>query len=138
MKNATKLWLELAEKDLKAARVLASDDFLANVALFHAQQCVEKCLKALLEEIGRPVPKTHSIQRLHALVVEALRSDPFLAVDDIDFLDSIYIDTRYPSSFGLLPSGMPNSGDAERGLEIAERLYKQVYRRLDRDATSGS
>ena len=45
MNDATELWLELAEKDLKAARVLASDDFLANVVLFHAQQCVQKVLK---------------------------------------------------------------------------------------------
>jgi HEPN domain-containing protein len=31
---------------------------------FHCQQCVEKYLKALMEELGHTVPKTHFLDHL--------------------------------------------------------------------------
>ena len=56
MKNGTKTWLEFAHRDLEAAKLLVGNEYLANVVLFHSQQCVEKCLKALLEESSVPIP----------------------------------------------------------------------------------
>jgi HEPN domain-containing protein len=50
MKKGTMEWLEFAERDLEAARILLNSSQLANVVLFHSQQCIEKCLKAYLEE----------------------------------------------------------------------------------------
>ena len=41
---------KLADKDIKAAKKLVNDDYLANIVLFHCQQCIEKSLKAILEE----------------------------------------------------------------------------------------
>ena len=45
MKEQAKAWMEFAARDLEAARKLADDEYLANVVLFHSQQCIEKCLK---------------------------------------------------------------------------------------------
>jgi HEPN domain-containing protein len=56
MKKATKSWLDFAHRDLEAAKILVDNEYVSNVVLFHSQQCVEKCLKALLEENGVPVP----------------------------------------------------------------------------------
>ena len=49
MKPAVAKWLEFAEIDLRAAKALLKEGGLATVVCFHAQQSVEKCLKALIE-----------------------------------------------------------------------------------------
>ena len=41
MKPAVANWLEFAEIDLKAAKVLLKEGGLTPVVCFHAQQCVE-------------------------------------------------------------------------------------------------
>jgi HEPN domain-containing protein len=48
MKPVVARWLEFAEVDLKAARSLLDEGSLSSVVCFHAQQCVEKSLKALI------------------------------------------------------------------------------------------
>jgi len=60
MKKGTTEWLEFANRDLEAARILLNSSYLANVVLFHSQQCIEKCLKAYLEENAIRIPKIHS------------------------------------------------------------------------------
>ena len=58
-------------------------------------QCAEKYLKALLQELGRPIPRTHELQRLF---VDLLPFQPFLrplrrtAVS----LSQYAVDYRYP------------------------------------------
>jgi HEPN domain-containing protein len=61
----TKTWLSRAEYDLKAAafEMTASPPFLADVA-FHAQQAVEKSLKAFLTWRDEPFRKTHNLIEL--------------------------------------------------------------------------
>lgn len=43
-------WIEKADNDLRNAEhtLLLTDDCPFDTACFHAQQCVEKCLKAVL------------------------------------------------------------------------------------------
>lgn len=53
-----------------------------------------------------------------------------VTADELDLIDDVYIDTRYPGSFGLLPSGLPNKEQAEILLEIAERIYESVIDKL--------
>jgi HEPN domain-containing protein len=36
---------------------------------FHCQQCAEKYLKAMLEELGQPIPKTHALDDLLNLLL---------------------------------------------------------------------
>ena len=40
MKTSTQAWLEFAARDLEAARKLLDDEYIANIVLFHSQQCV--------------------------------------------------------------------------------------------------
>jgi HEPN domain-containing protein len=65
MKPAVSRWLELAEIDLKAARVLLKEAGLTGVVCFHAQQSVEKFLKALVESKGLNPPKSHDLILLY-------------------------------------------------------------------------
>jgi HEPN domain-containing protein len=65
------------------------------VVCFHCQQCAEKYLKALLDELGLPVPMTHDLNRVLRLLVPhhpTLRSFR----RGSDFLTHFAVDTRYP------------------------------------------
>ncbi|NOX61571.1 MAG: HEPN domain-containing protein [Chloroflexi bacterium] len=125
MKRATRAWLELAAKDLTAAQALAADEYVANIVVFHCQQCVEKALKAVLEESDLDVPRIHGIHRLNAMVQSEASCFLPLSEEEMDMLDDAYIDVRYPG-VGLLPSGFPSKHEAEQFLQVAERTYQAV------------
>src|SRR5438105_13297296 len=60
MKKTTREWVKKAEQDY----VLAKQGSRSKVPVhdgvcFHCQQCAEKYLKGLMEELGLAVPKTH-------------------------------------------------------------------------------
>ncbi|MBF0201069.1 MAG: HEPN domain-containing protein [Desulfamplus sp.] len=98
---------------------------LTNIAAFHAQQCVEKCFKAVLEEFGIEPVKTHNLVRLFALISKYL--------DDVNIdenmntkLNELYIDSRYPADFGLLPDGKPSLKEAVEFFNYASYIYESV------------
>ena len=129
MKKASGQWLESAEMDLGSIEQIIQREDLTPVAAFHAQQCVEKCFKAVLEERSQRVPKEHSTLKLYGLVQELvpLEVDAGLLTD----LDDLYIESRYPGEQGLLPNGKPTLADAQQFQEFAQSVYEQVKRSLD-------
>src|SRR5438445_211084 len=70
MKHHTAQWVLKAEEDVESARSLAA---LAkpkrDAVCFHCQQAAEKYLKALLQEIGMAVPRTHNLNDLLNLLL---------------------------------------------------------------------
>ncbi len=42
MKKGTKVWLDFADRDLQAARLLVDSEYVSNVVLFHAQHSAWK------------------------------------------------------------------------------------------------
>jgi len=131
MKKGTKEWLDFANRDLEAARLLVDNEYVSNAVLFHCQQCVEKCLKALLEESGIVVPHIHNVVKLHSLLKENSPISLLVNEDELDLVDAVYIDARYPSGIGLLPSGFPTKEDARELLRIAEKVHAETARRLN-------
>jgi len=130
MKRATKEWLDFADRDLEAARLLVDNEYVSNAVLFHCQQCVEKCLKTLLEENDIPVPHIHHVVKLYSLLKEKTSIPLIVSEDELDLVDAVYIDARYPSGIGLLPSGFPTKEDAQELLGIAEKVHAETVRRL--------
>ena len=128
MKDATRAWLEFAHRDLEAAKALAGNPYLANVVLFHAQQCIEKCLKAVMEERGAEVPRIHSVAKLLSLSITHGFKRISIPDEELELIDAIYIDARYPGGLGTLPSRFPTKEDAKGVLDIAERVYNEVTR----------
>ena len=63
-------WVVKAENDLKAAvRILTpTKDAPTDAICFHAQQCVEKYLKAVLVSQRLSFPKTHALHVLMELI----------------------------------------------------------------------
>jgi len=117
-------WLDSAEADLKTIERILDEVGLTHVVAFHAQQSVEKCLKALLELQNRPVPKEHSTIRLYGLVAEVLNVE--LDRDILTDLDDLYINARYPGELGLLPHGRPTLEDARQFYHFAADVYRKV------------
>jgi len=75
MKALTAEWVGKAEGDFHSCQreVRARRDPNHDSACFHAQQCVEKYLKARLQEAGLAFPKTHDLTELlkRVLAVES-------------------------------------------------------------------
>lgn len=61
-------WIAKADLDLKTAIVLSTEPEFRDVVGFHAQQAVEKYLKALLTRHQVEFPKTHITRRLLILL----------------------------------------------------------------------
>lgn len=80
MKRHTAQWVLKAEEDIEVARTLAVQAKpKRDIACFHCQQSAEKYLKALLQELGLAVPRTHDLVNLlnlllpHAAALAPLR-----------------------------------------------------------------
>lgn len=96
MKRATREWIEKADEDLKAAEfIVGSKPPLHDIVCFHCQQCVEKYLKALLEELSIYVGKTHDLEKLlHELLAHHASLRPIRR--GLKFLTRFSVDPRYP------------------------------------------
>ena len=65
MKRAAREWVRKAEDDYRLAATIAggSEPFHDQLC-FHCQQSAEKYLKAVLEELGQSIPRTHDLNDL--------------------------------------------------------------------------
>jgi len=124
-----KAWLMAAKDDLILLDDIKNNSHITNLIAFHSQQAIEKSLKAIIEYQNQEVPKTHKLQRLFDLV------DIEIDLDDrlIHLLDELYIDSRYPSEFGLLPYGKPTLEDAKEFYEFALSVFEKVCEILKTD-----
>src|ERR1700674_1014861 len=96
MKRLTAQWVRKAESDYAVAKKIArGSDPHHDEVCFHAQQCAEKYLKALLEELGQPVPRTHVLEDLIILLMAHHASLSRLRVG-AKFLTRFAVATRYP------------------------------------------
>ncbi len=88
-------WLERANRDLKASKLLLEEG-LYEESTFHSQQAVEKALKALLLAVRILPPRTHSIERLLSMLEEKI--DVSWAYEmHLPALTYYAIEVRYPS-----------------------------------------
>jgi HEPN domain-containing protein len=87
--------LVLAQRDLKALQgMLDADIFADEIFGFHAQQAVEKALKAWLTLVGVEYPRTHDLEELLELLEE--HAKPILeAFYDLVDLTDFAVQFRY-------------------------------------------
>ncbi len=97
MRQLTREWIDKAEGDWHDAlsRYRARKHPNYDSACFHAQQCVEKYLKARLEEAGIAFTKTHDLPLLVTLTTQV---EPQWAAlhQQATALNSYAVDFRYP------------------------------------------
>jgi HEPN domain-containing protein len=123
MKITTKEWLVSAEDDLISAKKLVDETRLTNIVAFHCQQCIEKGIKALIEETLGISVKSHDLIRLKE------KTDMFLTDDEMIMLatiNEVYIDARYPGDMGLMPQGKPTIAEANQFIIFSQAILERV------------
>ena len=129
MRETTREWLSRAKDDLDVIVEIKDKQHLTNMVAFHAQQAIEKSLKAIIDEFDLGFVKTHQVERLLEIVKDQMEAEIDHRI--VQILDSLYIESRYPVDIGLLPNGKPTSEDAQKFIEIAILIYDYVKRKLE-------
>lgn len=131
MREITGEWLAAASLDLETIAAIIDNDNLTGIVAFHAQQAMEKTLKAALEEARVEFPKVHKLQTLFALLPERFRQGYDLLL--VKTLDGLYIEARYPGELGLLPNGKPSRDDAKKFFVYAQGFHARITQSLENE-----
>lgn len=116
-------WVERAEEDYAiAAASLRRKNPWTYGACFHAQQCVEKYLKAALMFHGQAFPKVHDLLTLSTLCEQAGILTG-LAPARLDVLSAYAVRIRYPGDD-------PTPDEARQAVEIARSVRRFVRKWL--------
>lgn len=108
--------LHKADNDLIAARAILATGEALDTVCFHAQQAVEKSIKAVLALHDIPYPRRHDLAELMNLV-KPIAAELLPYEHDITSMTPFAVDLRYDNEFE------PSKDNAEESLEIAARVY---------------
>lgn len=115
--NELKSWVSSAEEDFRAAKeLLRLQKPLVSASCFHAQQCGEKYLKALLILKDVDFPKTHDLLTLDTLCNQA-GIFTGLIPQQLSDLSKHAVQTRYPGNQPVLE-------EAKEALKIATTIRR--------------
>lgn len=119
-------WLAHAGSDLKLARLGMGQDVLPEQVCFHAQQAVEKALKAVLLFRRIDFPFTHDLEELIATFERAgVELPPDLR--EAGMLTPYAVESRYPGYWGDISETDVSAALslAETAITWAERIIPQ-------------
>ena len=94
MNPLTEEWVRNAEEDYAMMKRAQDPTPYPNSICFHAQQCIEKYLKAWLQEVSISIPRTHDIQELLRLSIQTRPAWHAWQTEFSAFRPAV--DTRYP------------------------------------------
>jgi HEPN domain-containing protein len=116
MKGTTKEWTEKAEADFTTAirELKAPESPNFDAVCFHAQQCIEKLMKALLIHHGAVPPRTHDLTELDRLLGPVSPTWSW-QVTELRFLTRAAVAFRYPGESA-------DREEATESLDIATRM----------------
>jgi HEPN domain-containing protein len=121
VREITLEWVAKAEEDAsvseRESRVRKQPS--PGAVCYHAQQCIEKYLKAVLQEQGRPIPKTHDLTSLS----KQCQFNPLCVPVECDGLVSL---TRFATRFRY-PGEAATGEDAKLAIALMRR-YRAALR----------
>jgi len=121
-------WLKKALADLRVAEKLFEIGEEPWIIAFHAQQAVEKALKAYLILHGKHFGKTHNLSQLIDLCSEIDQEFQQLHELSIDELYPLAVGARYPDT------GIEVTMDEVReAVEKAEKAIAFITRKIERE-----
>ena len=113
--NDLDVWIDHAEDDFNAAgKLLRGKKPSIYGACFHAQQCAEKYLKAILVFREQRFPMTHDLVILNTLL-QQVGVDMQISEDLLELLSSYAVRARYSGE-------TPEMDDAKEALKIAKQV----------------
>lgn len=120
-------WIAKAENDLKIAKDEMNTENPATDAIcFHAQQCVEKYLKAYLIFHQKHFKKTHNIAKLIEICKEISEDFDSLYQLGAHNLTDYAVEVRYGEEIYF-----PTLQEAKEAIEIAEKVKEFVKKKLE-------
>ncbi len=123
MNPLTVEWIEKAEEDYNSAKWLQeSPTPVHNSICFHAQQCIEKYLKAWLQEENIPFSKTHDLEELLNLIVPT-QSLWNVWQPDFKIISSYAVESRYPGDSAT-------AKDTEHAIQICDDVRQKIRAEL--------
>lgn len=116
-KSDLEIWIDHAEDDANAAgKLLRGKKPSVYGACFHAQQCAEKYMKALLVVKGERFPMIHDLVTLNSLLQRA-GINMEISENDLGLLSSYAVRARYSGE-------RPEIEDAKEAIQIAKIIRK--------------
>jgi HEPN domain-containing protein len=125
-------WVEKAEHDLRNAEhtLTLREDCPFDTVCFHAQQCVEKYLKALLLIHSVDFPRTHDLRVLIQLV--SMHRELGLEMSEVVALNRYTVEARYPGDWEPI-----TREHAEEAVGMAQKARAAVRACLPKEALQG-
>ena len=120
-------WFIKADKDLKTSQLLYEAGGIEEIVAFHCQQAVKKYMKGFLIIKTGVLHEGHSIIKL-LKKCNLYEQDFKNFLEEVAFLNTFYIETRYPSDEPLIVE----ADEAKKCLEDAEKIVdfiKEVIRK---------
>lgn len=109
-------WLRYAKSDLAIIRFPKREEGLYRIFCFHAQQSVEKSIKAVLVYLGIEFPKIHQIEKLIDLLpISIARPSELIQSIKLSPFATVY---RYPSEEEEI-----TKEEMEEALNLAESVF---------------
>ncbi len=114
-------WIKIAESDFRTAELLlkTEEESPFEAICFHAQQCAEKYLKALLVHHSIDFPKTHDLVMLMNLFPPQVEID--LRVEEVLPLNRYAVEARYPGGWEPI-----TREEAEEAVAIGRKVRESV------------
>lgn len=130
MRRQTEAWLASARDDLSVVEEILDNENLTHMVAFHCQQSIEKSFKAVLEEYDQIVPRIHDLITLRTLAEKHIRVT--IESAHLNQMNELYMDARYPSDLGLLPSGKPPQELAREMYISARTICESIGKSMER------
>ncbi len=123
-------WIDKAENDLRNAEhtLTMEEGCPFDTVCFHAQQCVEKYLKAQLTYLSIDFPKIHDVGELIRLLPPHLQ--PAISVADQERLTDYVVEARYPGDWEPI-----TRAEAEEMVTLARKVRQAVRSQLPGEVT---
>ena len=129
MKKQAESWLNAAEDDLLVIKEIIDNENLTHMVAFHAQQSIEKSIKAVLEEKEEDIPRIHNLIQLRGRIEKYIQLD--IDEDIFNQINELYTDSRYPTDLGLLPDGKPTQEIAKEFNSLAQSICNKIKKYLE-------
>jgi HEPN domain-containing protein len=123
--DVVRSWVTKAENDLANASLVLRSGRKGpmDTVAFHAQQCAEKYLKALLSLRRIDFPKIHDVEQL--LARAELGDTAVISVEDQRLLTAYATETRYPGDYEPV-----TVTEARSAVTLARRVRAAVRKEL--------
>lgn len=120
-------WIQKAENDLVTAvhTLKLRRKCPTDTVCYHAQQCVEKYVKALLTLLNIDFPRTHDLTILARRLPKEVKLTSTL--EELDRMTEYAITSRYPGDYEVI-----SLAEARKAVQIARQIRQAVRRQLPR------